>query len=75
MFLITWTIKETITNPYWNGFNDGIEPERIEVHSQKYAIVDCVEHMATYKDYKDVEFFEINRQIFPKFSTIVKAEF
>lgn len=75
MFLVTWTVKETVINPYRNGTNSGIEPERIVEHQQKYAIVDCMEHMTTYKDYKDVEFFEVSRQIFPKFSTIVRVDF
>jgi len=75
MFLVIWTEKEKIINPYWTGSRSCIEPEHLVIVIEKHAIIDIAEHLVLYKDYKDVEFFEVSRQIFPRFTKTVKVEF
>lgn len=75
MFFVTWDQKEKINNPYWTASLSCLEPEHLEIVIEKHAFVDDVGQLILYRGNKHVKFFEVNRQIFPKFIETIKVEF
>jgi hypothetical protein len=68
MFLVTWTQTVKELAPYKEGYY-------IMMDCKMHEIVDTAQELAEYERYQDVKFFEVTKQVFPKFTTVLKVEF
>ena len=78
MYIALWTVEENVPNPYWDHNSSRLEPEYTKDVQQRFKRFDTEKEVTDFvirtKDLRDVRYYLVAKEIFPKLNVTVSVD-